>query len=264
MQSNHVMPAIFIGHGSPENAFEINEFNTTWKKISASFNTPKAILVISAHWTNYMTDKVATTSVAATLKPETIHDFYGFPENYYDFIYNTSGSPDLAEKITKLSRTVKIKKDNLWGLDHGAWSVLSQMYPKADIPTLQLSIDEDLPREKLFAIGKELGQLRKEGVLILSSGNIVHNLSAVNWNGTPYDWATEFDGFVKANLEEKNYQTLINFEQHQSARFSLPTVEHFLPLLYVLGATEGEKPTFFCEKIFASSISMRCITYGIN
>lgn len=150
MPKNKKMPSLFIGHGSPENAFELNEFSKTWKEIASLFSRPEAIIVISAHWTNYMSDKVDKTSVVITKKPETIHDFYGFPENFYKFSYNASGCPELAKKIIRLVQVVNIKESNDWGLDHGAWSVLTQMYPEADIPVLQISIDENLSRKEMF------------------------------------------------------------------------------------------------------------------
>ncbi len=255
------MPAIFISHGSPENAFETNSFSQTWKNIAASFSTPKAILVISAHWTNRMSDKVNETSVVVVKEPETIHDFYGFPDSFYEFNYPAPGDPILAQKIISAVKTLNIKTSTDWGLDHGAWSVLAQMYPTANIPTLQLSIDENLAPEKMFALGQELGQLRAEGVLILGSGNIVHNLGAIAWNGTAYPWATEFDEFVKTALITKNYSAIINFTKHPLLNLALPTTEHFLPLLYVLGAANNATPKFFCEEIFAASLSMRCVVY---
>lgn len=257
------MPAIFIGHWSPENAFVVNEFSQTWKNIASSFPEPKAIVVISAHWTNHITDDIKGTSVTINKNPKTIHDFYGFPEKFYTFSYKAPGNETLAKKIIEKITTVTIEKNNTWGFDHGARSVLTQMYPKANIPTIQISIDEELPREKIFAIGKELNQLRKDGILILGSGNIVHNLGAIKRNDSPYQWASEFDEYIKKKIRDKEYQAIIDFEKHPIINLALPTVEHFLPLLYIVGAAEWEDPKFFCEKIFASSLSMCCITYGI-
>jgi 4,5-DOPA dioxygenase extradiol len=263
MNEINKMPAIFIGHGSPENAFEKNEFSLEWKRIASLFPEPKAIVAISAHWTNHMTDDVDETSITVNEKLETIHDFYGFPKNFYDFTYPANGNPELAKQIMKKTKNVQIKENSEWGLDHGSWSALNQMYPEAKIPVVQLSIDEDLPRETLFKIGQELEELRNNGILILGSGNIVHNLREMNWNGRPHAWATEFDEFIKKSLTEKNNEAIINFEKNSSANLALPTVEHFLPLLYVLGAAGEDEPKFFCEKIFASSLSMRCVAYGI-
>ncbi len=264
MPKNKKMPALFIGHGSPENAFELNEFSKTWKEIASLFPKPEAIIVISAHWTNHMSDKVNKTSIVTVEKPETIHDFYGFPESFYEFFYNSPGNPELAKKLIKLVKTVNIEGTNDWGLDHGAWSVLAQMYPEANVPVLQISIDENLSTKEMFEIGKELAKLRDECVLIIGSGNVVHNLREVNWNGSAYEWASEFDKFIKMALEKKNYDSIINFEKHPLVNLALPTVEHFLPLLYIIGSSDEETPEFFCEKIFASSISMRCVAYGIK
>lgn len=260
MSTNKKMPTIFIGHGSPENAFTQNEFSKSWKEIAASFPKPKAIIVISAHWSN----NEGTTAVSANNSPETIHDFYGFPENYYNFSYPVPGNPELAKKVSTLVKTVKINENFDRGFDHGAWSVLAKMYPEADIPTIQISIDEKLERQKMFSIGQELGKLRQEGVLIIGSGNIVHNLQAINWTGSPYKWALDFDNYIKNLIINQDYDSLINFETHPLTKLALPTTEHFLPLLYIIGSSEGEKPTFFCEKIFAASLSMRCLVFGIN
>ncbi|MCX6795157.1 MAG: 4,5-DOPA dioxygenase extradiol [Candidatus Falkowbacteria bacterium] len=261
MKNKERMPAIFIGHGSPENAFESNEFSETWQQIASSFVKPKGIVVISAHWTNRLDEKVKETSITSSKKLETIHDFYGFPENFYEFSYNTPGHEKLVEKIIANVKTIKIKRSNEWGLDHGAWSVLAKMYPEADIPVVQVSIDEELAREKLFAIGQELSGLRDDGFLILGSGNIVHNLREIVWQGKPYDWALEFDEFIKDALTKRDTKAIINFENNPLSKLALPTVEHFLPLLYVVGASKEEKAEFFCEKIFAASLSMRCVIY---
>ncbi len=263
MNTFNKMPAIFVGHGSPENAFENNQFSQAWKKLAASFPKPRSIVVVSAHWTNWVRGEAQETSVAAAANPETIHDFYGFPENFYEFSYEAPGNPELAEKIAAQCQTVPVRINQNWGLDHGAWSVLAQMYPEADIPVLQISLDEELPREKMFALGQELGALRAEGVLILGSGNVVHNLREIVWHGAPFPWAMNFDEFVKDALVKKDYPALIAFEKHPLAKEALPTAEHFLPLLYVIGAAKDEEPQFFCEEIFAASLSMRCVAYGL-
>ncbi len=264
MSETKRMPAIFIGHGSPENAFEETEWSEAWQRIATRFPKPEAILVISAHWTNRISDDAITTSVTTSPHPETIHDFYGFPKRFYNFSYPAPGDPALAETVRSLIRTVDVRSDAERGLDHGAWSVLSRMYPEADIPVIQLSIDEDLPCKDLFEIGTELSGLRDRGVLILGSGNIVHNLRTIVWDGDPYPWATGFDDFVRDALVAKDYQVLINFEKHPHAHVAHPTVDHFLPLLFVIGASQGEDPTFFCEQIFAASLSMRCVVYGLD
>ncbi len=258
------MPVLFIGHGSPENAFVDNEFSQAWKALAASFGRPRAIVVVSAHWTNHMTAAAETTSITTTAAPGTLHDFYGFPPEFFAFTYPAPGDPVLAEEIVSLVETSEIKRDTRWGLDHGAWSVLAQMYPSADIPVVQLSIDEDLPREALLAIGRELAPLRDQGVLILGSGNIVHNLGVIRWGGSPHSWAAEFDTYVAAALSAKDTGALIDFESHPLATLALPTVEHYLPLLYVVGASESDSPRFFCEEIIHASLSMRCVAYGLE
>ena len=263
MQKKRI-PVLFIGHGSPENAFADNEFSQRWKALAASFGRPRAIVVVSAHWTNHMTTAAGTTSITTTTVPETLHDFYGFPPEFFAFTYPASGDPVLADKIISLVEAIEIKRDARWGLDHGAWSVLAQMYPSADIPVVQLSIDEDLPREALFAIGRELAPLRDQDVLILGSGNIVHNLGVIRWGGSPYSWAVEFDTYVATALSTKDTRALTGFESHPLATLALPTVEHYLPLLYVVGAAEADSPRFFCEEIVHASLSMRCVAYGLD
>lgn len=263
MHNIHKMPAIFIGHGSPENAFEDNEFSAAWQKIATLFPQPKAILVVSAHWTSNIDQPNKGTQVTTNKNPETIHDFYGFPQNYYEFSYSAPGNPILAEKIIQTIKTTSTQKNATWGFDHGAWTVLKKMYPGANIPVLQLSIDENLTTQEMFNIGKELSHLREEGVLILGSGNIVHNLRAINWHGKPYVWAQEFDEYIKNALLKKEATKILEFEKHPAAKLALPTQEHFLPLIYILGASQNENSAFFTETIFAASLSMRCVAYGI-
>jgi len=252
------MPVIFIGHGSPMNSVEENEFTLSWKEIAKNIPKPKAIICISAHWTN------DGTKVTMMANPKTIHDFYGFPKKLYDAKYPALGSPEIAKSIIDAVKTVKIKPDIDWGLDHGAWSVLINMYPKADIPVVQISLDESLPLEKHLKIGKELVRFRDEGVLIIGSGNLVHNLQAMDPAAKEYDWATSFDRFVKARLEEKDFNALTTYKKESSSRYALPTDEHYLPLLYALGASDGDEPKFYCEKIFYASVSMRCVVYGMG
>jgi 4,5-DOPA dioxygenase extradiol len=258
---NTLMPVVFIGHGSPDNAFERNEFNTAWKKLAATIAKPRSILCISAHWTNSVNWQGSGTAVTAQEKPRTIHDFYGFPENYYKLKYPAQGAPELAKQISKMGKSVPIVPDKEWGLDHGAWSVLVNMYPKADVPTVQLSIDESLSLSKHVEIGRDLRELRKEGVLILGSGNIVHNLMALG-AGEPFPWAVDFDSYIKKCLLKNDVDGLIQYERQDSASNALPTNEHYLPLLYAVGAADGGKPGFFNEKFFAASVSMRCVVFG--
>jgi 4,5-DOPA dioxygenase extradiol len=252
------MPVLFIGHGSPMNAIEDNEFTTGWSAIAAAIPKPKSILCISAHW---MSEGTAATGME---KPKTIHDFYGFPDELYSMEYKAAGSKALAARAKGLVKSQKVSIDSEWGLDHGTWSVLVRMYPKADVPVVQLSLNAYLDPKKHFEIGKELSQLRKEGVLILGSGNIVHNLMLMRMQGAPYDWAVEFDKFAKGRLERQDFDSLINYDSEKSSRLAVPTNEHYLPLLYAAGASESEKPRFFNEKMCYASLSMRCVCWGME
>jgi 4,5-DOPA dioxygenase extradiol len=252
------MPVIFIGHGSPENAIEDNEFTRTWKRIARAIPRPKAILCISAHW---VTEGSFVTAMA---EPRTIHDFYGFPEELFKMEYNAHGSLDLAHEIMRSVKSTTVMPDSVWGLDHGAWSVLVKMYPEADIPVVQLSLDEDLEPAGHVAIGRELAKLREEGILIIGSGNIVHNLGMMDPEGASFVWALKFDSFVKESLEQGSAKPLIGFRKQKSSMLAHPTDEHYLPLLYVLGASLGEKPRFYNEKMFWGSLSMRCVFYGLE
>ena len=255
-----MMPALFIGHGSPDNAFENNAYSKTWKKLSLAIPIPNSIICISAHWTNYENRDLRTSAVTDSSAPNTIYDFYGFPDNYYSFHYPAPGSTSLAQKIVESVHSTRIVKDSLRGLDHGAWSVLAQMYPKADIPVVQLSLDTNLTPEEHFRIGEDLAKLRYEGVLVLGSGNIVHNLMKLSFSET-YPWADDFDNFIKDSLVKKDFISIKNYARHHAAKQSLPTDEHYLPLLYVAGASEKQAPQFFNKSIFAGSISMRCVLY---
>jgi 4,5-DOPA dioxygenase extradiol len=250
------MPVIFIGHGSPENALEENEFTRGWKDLARSLPRPAAILSVSAHW---LTEGTAVTAMA---HPRTIHDFYGFPEPLYQINYPAAGSPDEAARIIKTVAGAKVHSDQEWGLDHGTWSVLVNMYPRADIPVLQLSLDYHLAPARQYRIGRELRTLRDEGILILGSGNLVHNLMAIDFRAAPYDWALEFDAFVERSLAARDDDALIQYARQKSARLAHPTSDHYLPLLYVLGATESETPRQFNQGFFAGSVSMRCAVFG--
>ena len=258
VSSSKRMPVLFIGHGSPLNAIEDNEFSRDWKRLAAAIPRPSLILCISAHW---LTDE---TKVTAMENPKTIHDFYGFPKQLEQTQYAAKGSLEYAELIKHTLSSIHVKLDNNWGLDHGTWSVLLHMYPKADIPVIQLSIDFGLPLTNHFDIGKRLTTLRDKGVLIIGSGNIVHNLGMVNFDSSaePFDWAVNFDDFVKTSLEKKNFEALINYKKQSSSRYAHPTNDHYIPLLYVIGASDMQTPEFSCEKIVHSSLSMRCVKYG--
>ena len=252
-----MMPVLFIGHGSPMNAVELNVFVEGWKRIAKALPRPKAILCVSAHW---VTEGTGTTAMP---KPKTIHDFYGFPEELYGINYPAKGSPTLAKRIKILVKSVPVDLDQEWGLDHGTWVPLKIMFPKADIPVVQLSLNANLSPDRHYQIGKELAPLRDEGVLIIGSGNCVHNLMRMEWDGEPFDWAVDFDRFVKDNLSMGNHEALVNYEKHPRSKLAHPSNEHYLPLLYVIGAAGNDKPQFFSEGIFAASLSMRSVAYGI-
>lgn len=253
------MPVVFIGHGSPENALPDNPFGAAWRKLGEKIQKPALILSISAHWVIQ-----EGTAVTATPHPRTIHDFYGFPDELYRIGYPAPGSPAWAKIVQDHIHSSSIGLDYEWGLDHGTWSVLRHMYPEADIPVIQLSLNYNLPLSLLFRIGKELAPLREQGVLILGSGNLVHNLMMLSMHAKPYPWALEFDKFVKNTLVSGNYEPLIGYPQHPFAKTAHPTSEHFLPLLCVIGAAGDDRPWFFNETIFAGSVSMRCVVFGMD
>jgi 4,5-DOPA dioxygenase extradiol len=251
--SEAIMPAMFVGHGNPLNAIEDNEFSRNWSRIGAQLPAPKAILCISAHWLT------RGSFVAATPKPETIYDFSGFPDELYQVNYAAPGSPEFAQEVKSAVKSKSISDDHSWGLDHGCWSVLNQMFPKADIPVFQLSIDMLAKPEEHYAIAKELAVLRSKGLLIMGSGNIVHNLRTMQWADTAYDWAVEFDALSKSLLEKGDHDSLIKFRTlGKAADLSIPTTEHYLPLLYSIGLQQPkDQLRFFNEKTTAGSVSMR-------
>jgi 4,5-DOPA dioxygenase extradiol len=251
-------PVLFIGHGSPMNAIEDNEFRRGWQNLAASLPKPKAILCISAHWE---TDGVFVT---ASEQPETIHDFYGFPQALFDVRYNAPGSPELAKRITRLVKYAEVKHDNNWGLDHGAWSVLLPMYPDADIPVVQLSLDRTQPHSFHYKLAKELAPLRDEGVMIIASGDIVHNLRMFSFrDSNPYDWAVRFNEKIKELILTGKHEEIIDYKAiGHDAVLSVPTPEHYLPLLYTIALQEqGEQISFFNDKAI-SSISMTSVMIG--
>lgn len=247
------MPLLFIGHGYPMNAIEDNKYSRSWKEIAATLPKPKAILCVSAHW------ETSGTFVTAMKSPRTIHDFGGFPQALFDVQYPAPGSLEIAKETAKEIKSTTVGLDEKWGLDHGTWSVLLPMYPKADIPVLQLSIDRTQPPSYHFELAGELAKLRERGVLIIGSGNVVHNLRMIRSDDKPYDWATEFDEFVKAQIIKRDYKALIEYEkQGNAAKLSIPTNEHYLPMLYTLGLTgKNEEVSFFNEGIDLGSASMR-------
>lgn len=256
-KSTNEMPVMFIGHGNPMNGISDNAFTKSLGRMGKSLaQKPTAILVISAHWLT------KGTHVLVAPQPATIHDFGGFPEALYAVQYPAPGAPEMARETKKLITSVNVVEDNDWGLDHGAWTVLKHMYPNADIPVYQLSIDYYQSPEYHFKLAAELKELRKKGVLIMGSGNIVHNLRQVSFsnNAKPFDWAVSFDEKVKKKLEEKAFQDLINYQSlGQDALLSIPTNDHYLPMIYTLGLiNKGEDIQFTYEEIQNGSISMRC------
>ena len=252
------MPVLFVGHGSPMNAIEDNEFSLAWQEAAGEIPQPKAILCISAHW------ETRGSLVTAMEAPRTIHDFYGFPRPLFEKQYPAPGSPELAARIMELVGEPKVMPDQSWGLDHGTWSVLCRMYPEARLPVVQLSLDRSQENVHHYQLGRELRQLRQEGVLIIGSGNIVHNLRMMVWEDTAFDWAVEYDAKVKQWILEGDHDAIIHYEKHgQPAMLSVNSAEHYLPLLYILGLKEQNEPvSFFADKIWGGSLSMRSLRFG--
>ncbi|MEK7433555.1 MAG: 4,5-DOPA dioxygenase extradiol [Cyanobacteriota bacterium] len=248
------MPVLFVGHGSPMNAIEKNKFTDEWERIANKIEKPKAILVISAHW---YTEK---TRVLSDQKPLMTYDMYGFPRALYEVKYSSDGSPHFAKETQKIIKSTKVIEDNSWGYDHGTWSVLNIMYPKADIPVYQLSMDINLSPEEHYKIGQEISSLRNEGVLILGSGNVVHNLRTANFASysTGYPESEAFDKNIKELILKKDYKNVINYDKNPfKTQLAFETPEHYLPLLYILGATnENDSLEVFNESYVYGSLSM--------
>jgi 4,5-DOPA dioxygenase extradiol len=256
-----VLPAIFFGHGNPMNALLDNEYTRCWSAIGQSIAKPKAILSISAHW------YVPATGVTVSTAPRTIYDFGGFPPELYQVKYPAPGDPELARRVQQLLAPVPVALDNSWGLDHGTWSVLKHVYPQADVPIVQLSIDETQPAEWHFDIARRLAILRDEGVLIVGSGNLVHNLHTYAWGREavePYDWALRFEQQAREMLVAEENRPLIDYERlGRDAVLSIPTPDHYLPLLYVLGTRQkGEPASFPVEGVDGGSVSMLSVRIG--
>jgi 4,5-DOPA dioxygenase extradiol len=254
-------PAIFFGHGNPMNAVLQNGYTEAWAAIGTEMVRPKAILSISAHWF------VPQTGVTVTTAPRTIHDFGGFPPELYQVQYPAPGDPDLARQVQELLWPLPVALDESWGLDHGTWSVLCHVYPQADIPVVQLSIDETQPPSYHYQIGERLAPLREEGVLIVGSGNLVHNLHAYAWGRhivEPFDWAVKFEQQAREMIVAGEYGPLVNYERlGWEARLSIPTPDHYLPLLYVIAARQsGEAVSFPVEGVDGGSISMLAVKVG--
>lgn len=257
------MPVLFLGHGSPMNAIADNAFTKTLNTLGKRVPRPTAILCVSAHWMS------EGTWVTGMQNPKTIHDFYGFPQPLFDVQYKAPGSPEAAKMIQQTITDPKINIDNeMWGLDHGTWSVLRHMYPEADIPVLQLSIYMEQPPEYHVKVGEELRKLREKGVLIVGSGNIVHNLRKIVWepNAKPYDWAIEFDEYVKQKLIQRDFKSLTKEALTlESGKLSVPTPDHWYPLLYTIGAADkNDEMKFEYEEMQNGSISMRCVSFGME
>ncbi len=251
------MPLLFVGHGSPMNAIEDNEFSRGWKTMSANLPKPNAVICVSAHW------ETRGTKITAMDQPKTIHDFGGFPQELFNVQYPALGNPDLAKEAADLIKTSHVDLDHQWGLDHGCWSVVKNMYPDADIPVLQLSLDSTQAPQYHYDLAKELAALRKKGVLILGSGNIVHNLGMVDWNHleTGYDWAVELNEKIKTKILDGDHQSLIDYSSlGKEANWAIPSNEHYLPLLYILGLKEEkENISFFNDKAVMGSITMTSV-----
>lgn len=254
------MPVLFIGHGNPMNAIENNEFTKEWQKVASSINKPKAIICISAHW------QTSGTKVTAMPLPTTIYDFYGFPKTLYQAQYKAPGSPELAKLTKQIITSTDIELSSDWGLDHGSWSILMHLAPEANIPVIQLSLDKTKSPIFHYQLAKELKTLRNKGVLIIGSGNIVHNLKEIDWQSpsSGYDWAIEFDEEIKQLILSSDHDAIANYHQYgKLAQLAIPTNEHFLPLLYALAlADQQDEITFFADKLTLGSISMRSVKLG--
>lgn len=257
------MPVLFIGHGSPMNAIEDNEFSKRWQQMGKEIKTPKAVVVISAHWLT------KGTMVTAMPNPKTIHDFGGFPQALFDVQYPAPGSPELANEIQKLITNPAVELDHDWGLDHGTWSVVKHMYPDADIPVLQLSIDYYKPAAYHYELAKQLLALRKKGVLIIGSGNMVHNLRMVAWDKLSepeygFDWALEMNDIFKNKISNGFHKELIQYEKlHKAATLAIPTPDHYYPLLYILALqTDNDKVEFFNDNAVGGSLTMTSVKIG--
>ena len=257
------LPVLFIGHGSPMNGIEDNEFSRTWSKMGQEIVKPKAVLVISAHWLT------RGTHITAMQEPKTIHDFGGFPQELFDVQYPAPGDPELAAETSRIITSTDVGLDHDWGLDHGTWTVVRHMYPDADIPVLQLSIDYNKPPEYHYNLAKELASLRKKGVLIIGSGNMVHNLRMVDWHKLRepeygYDWAIEMNTIFKEKIGNSDHQSLIEYESlNKAAKLAIPTPDHYYPLLYSLGVQDkNDKISFFNDRLVGGSLNMTSVKIG--
>lgn len=254
-----MMPVIFVGHGNPMYAIAENEFTRTWQQLGQILPKPQAIVVISAHW------ETVGTYITAMARPRTIHDFYGFPQALFDVQYNAAGNPQLARKIADKLQQTNVQADENWGLDHGAWSVLRHIYPEANVPTIQLSLDTTKAVSEHYSLAKELQFLRNNGVLIVGSGNIVHNLRLADFNKTSGDdWAIAANETLKKLVLADDHESLINYERlGKNIGLAIPTPEHYLPLLYILALkNKGETTEIFNDAVELGSLSMTSFKFG--
>jgi 4,5-DOPA dioxygenase extradiol len=254
------MPAVFAGHGSPMNTLENNRYTDAWRAIGASLPRPRAILAVSAHWF------VRGTKLTAMPLPRTIHDFGGFPEALFAFEYPAPGDPALAERVRELCAPLGATLDASWGLDHGTWSVLAHMFPEADVPVVQLSLDRQQPASFHYDLGARLAPLRDENVLVLGSGNVVHNLDSLYWerDAAPFDWAVRFNDAVRAAIAKRDHAMLVDYDRlGLDANLAVPTPDHFLPLLYVLALQDETEPTeVLIDGIELGSVGMLSVVVG--
>jgi 4,5-DOPA dioxygenase extradiol len=256
LENTDTMPLLFLGHGNPMHAIQQDEFSEGWLKTAKSLPVPKAILCISAHW------ETAGTYVTAMPKPKTIHDFGGFPQELFNVQYPAPGSPELAMQAKELIKKTSVEMDHEWGLDHGTWSVIKHMYPNADIPVIQMSLDYRKDAAWHYALAKELAALRQKGILIVGSGNIVHNLRLADWNAKGgSDWAVVANEKMKQHILGNDHQPLINYSSMgKEVNMAIPSPDHYLPLLYILGLkTEKEQVSLFNDKTELGSISMTSV-----
>ncbi|MBK7751944.1 MAG: 4,5-DOPA dioxygenase extradiol [Flavobacteriales bacterium] len=259
-KSTERMPVLFLGHGSPMNAIEENEFVAGFRKVGSEVPRPQAVLVVSAHW------ETRGTQVTAMEHPQTIHDFGGFPKALFDVQYPAPGSPELAAETKRLVKSADVVLDQQWGLDHGAWSVVKHLYPKADMPVIQMSIDYSLSPAQHYALAKEIASLRDKGVLIIGSGNMVHNLGMVAWDklnadAYGYDWALEAREKMNRFILNDDHAPLVNYQaQGRAFQLAIPSAEHYLPLLYTLALKNAdERVTLFNDKPLAGSLTMTSV-----
>jgi 4,5-DOPA dioxygenase extradiol len=261
-EQEQVMPVLFVGHGSPMNGIEDSEFSRRWTQMAKEIPTPKAVLVVSAHWFT------KGTMITAMDFPQTIHDFGGFPQALFDVQYPAPGHPELAKETVALIRSAHVELDHDWGLDHGTWTIVRHMYPQANIPVLQLSIDYSKGAQYHYDLAKELYALRKKGVLIIGSGNMIHNLRMADWDRLNetygYDWALKVNDTFRSLIQDGNDKALVNYSLlGKEAALAIPTPEHYLPLMYTLGL-KGNKDSisFFNDKVVGGSITMTSVKFG--